>query len=109
MVKPNPAAWRVRRGENKVWSYADNEQEARFHGSYGGMRYDAEPLYHEDAIAQARAEGYAAGLEAAAKAVGMEDREGRDWIPKSLWGKLTSEAQARVRALSPPSGKEGNP
>lgn len=40
-----------------------------------------------------------AALEEAAKAVEKHDKTGREWIPKSLWGQLSSEAAARIRAL----------
>ncbi|KAF1071997.1 hypothetical protein [Variovorax sp.] len=40
-----------------------------------------------------------AALEEAAKAVEQHDRTGREWIPTSLWGTLSNEAAARIRAL----------
>lgn len=43
--------------------------------------------------------GKNAGLEEAAVAITDHWREGREWIPGSLWGTLTSEAAGRVRAL----------
>lgn len=38
-------------------------------------------------------------LEQAAQAVEQLDREGRDWVPDSLWANILRDAAARVRAL----------
>jgi hypothetical protein len=38
-------------------------------------------------------------LDEAATVVAQHDREGRGWIPGSLWDTLANEAAARVRAL----------
>ncbi|WP_369064749.1 hypothetical protein [Burkholderia gladioli] len=40
-----------------------------------------------------------AALEAAAAAVEDHQRAGREWVPLSLWGTLSREAAARIRAL----------
>lgn len=42
-------------------------------------------------------------LEAAAQAITMHDRKGREWIRDSLWDTLSNEAAARIRALAIPS------
>ncbi|KAK54849.1 hypothetical protein L576_1710 [Bordetella bronchiseptica OSU054] len=42
---------------------------------------------------------YDHALEAAAAAVENHQRAGRQWIPESLWGRLSGEAAARIRAL----------
>ncbi|MDN8033113.1 hypothetical protein QZN17_31670 [Burkholderia multivorans] len=51
-------------------------------------------------------------LDEAAAAVGDHVRAGREWIPGSLWDKLTREATARIRALkttpTAASREEGN-
>lgn len=64
-----------------------------------------------EAIAQARAEGYAAGLEAAAKYIeaGFFDNSVRlDRVKHPNLSDWFREQQASgIRALSPPSGKEG--
>jgi hypothetical protein len=41
----------------------------------------------------------AAALEDAAKAVAQHNRAGREWVADSLWGNLTRESAARIRAL----------
>lgn len=74
----------------------------------GEMTKVAVQAKYDAGIAKAYAAGHAAGQaemrERAALAIGMEDREGRDWLKDSLWGKLTREAQARVRALPTTAG-----
>lgn len=52
------------------------------------------------AIEAARVEARAKALEEAAAAVEQHDREGREWIPTSLWGQLSGEAAARIRSLA---------
>jgi len=52
-----------------------------------------------DQLAAAHAAGRTQGLEEAAAAVEQHDRAGREWIPGSLWGQLSSEAASRIRAL----------
>jgi hypothetical protein len=41
----------------------------------------------------------ATALEEAAKVVADHNRAGREWVADSLWGNLTREAAARIRAL----------
>lgn len=39
-------------------------------------------------------------LEAAAREVEQHDKRGREWVPGSLWDKITREATSRIRALA---------
>lgn len=54
-----------------------------------------------------------AALEEAAAVIADHQRKGREWIPTSLWGTLTTEAANRIRALKsaatnhPQDGKGG--
>jgi hypothetical protein len=40
-------AWRLRIGDSDMWSWADSESDADFHGKQSGMRYEKQPLYAE--------------------------------------------------------------
>lgn len=70
--------------------------------------FSVKPLY---AAPQASAEDVRnAALEEAAAAVEDHQRAGRQWIPESLWGKLSREAAARIRALKQPqAAKDARP
>lgn len=52
--------------------------------------------------------GYSAALEKAAAALEDHRRDGREWVPGSLWDTLSREAAARIRALKQPQAdKDG--
>lgn len=75
----------------------DNPNSCVHHSSIAMALADAESLL--PLLSSAYREGQEDMRERAAKDAGEHRREDRDYVPGSLWDKLTREAQARIRSL----------